>query len=243
MAGVAAGAVILVPLIGVILNSVLSGGSLLLYIPFFFLMMAYTDPVQYVAINLAVMLLALVALIWARPGRAAMAWLVASIIVIVAYPLTLGDYQPALAARPGLRMVIATQPVSLLDRVTKRAEVSIEKRVCLYHLLGWAQDGKFYYESTCVNVHSNWSIDPDAESRPKRVVSAPADLEKQAMTTGRALRFLSAPGVRPQKFEPVAAPILLADGEAMISADGRWLAVVSQHVYGPQDVLLIRLDE
>lgn len=241
--GLAAGAVVLLPLFSLLAGSIFSGRAFVLYLPFFYLMAAYTDPARYVAINLAVLLVVFSALIWARPRWIAMAWLAASIVVIVAYPLTLGSYQPALSAAPGLRAVVPTQPVLLMDSVARQAEAAVETRSCTYHLLGWGGDGAFYYQSACGDVRSLWAAAPVAGSRPVRIAAAPAGLAGQAVSKDEALAAVRVPGVRPAGDEPSVRALMLVGGEALRSPDGRWLAVVSQHIYGPQDVLLITSGE
>jgi hypothetical protein len=238
-----AGAVILIPTTGLLLSALLGGDLPLLYAPYFFLMLAYTDAARYLALNLAVLVLIPAALIWARPNRWAAAWLAASLAAVLLYPATLGSYRPALAARPGLAMVVPTQPDSLVGSIVKRAQTSAEMRPCAYHLLGWAADGRFYYESACAATSEVWAIDPASEARPARAASAPADLAGVAVGRQQALASVEARGVRPENVEPFTRPILLVAGETLKSGDGAWLAVVSQHVYGPQDVLLIQVTD
>jgi hypothetical protein len=53
---------------------------------------------------------------------------------------------------------------------------------------------------------------------------------------------VSASGVSPQETEAVTRSIVLAS-EGFMSADGKWVAFVSQHVYGPQDIVVISQSE
>ncbi|MCA9945240.1 MAG: hypothetical protein KC449_17265, partial [Anaerolineales bacterium] len=54
-----------------------------------------------------------------------------------------------------------------------------------------------------------------------------------------ALQMVRADGVRPVKYEAVTREILLV-GDGLTSPDGQWTAIISQHIYAPQDILLIK---
>lgn len=191
------------------------------YAPYFFLMVIYADPVRYLALNLAVIILAFTALRWAKPGRWATVWLVASLAAIFFHPFATGNYQPALRAQPKRRMIVPTQPALLVASAVKQAQVAAESRPCTYHLMGWALDGRFYYESACGEIRNVWSIDPADEARPARTRVMPLELAGRAAQPDEILAYIQAPGVRPEHLEPVTRSIYLVAGEAMQSGDGR----------------------
>jgi hypothetical protein len=50
--------------------------------------------------------------------------------------------------------------------------------------------------------------------------------------------MVTVPGVAPQAVEPWVREVSLRS-EGYVSLDGRWTALLSQHIYGPQDILII----
>ncbi len=242
-----AGASILIPttllLLGYLLLKIGSYSPVftVFYAPYYFLMVICADLARYLALNLGVIIVVFTALRWAKPGRWTTMWLVASLVAILLHPFTLGSYHPALRAQPERRMIVPTQPALFVASAVKQAQVATEARPCTYHLVGWALDGRFYYESACGEIRIVWSIDPADEVRPARTRVIPMELAGRAAQPEESLAYMQAPGVRPADLEPVTRSIYLVEGEVMQSRDGRWLALVSQHLYGPQDVLLIQI--
>jgi hypothetical protein len=151
--------------------------------------------------------------------------------------IMLSSYQPAVVARSDLRMVIATQPSWFAESIARYAQTGAELRPCEYDLLGWAPDGAFYYNAICRGETSHWSIDPGS-GQSHAVSSSPA-LEFETIGQSTMQDFVQIAGVTSEDATRFALATLLVNGEVLRSGDGTWIALVCQHIYGPQDVILI----
>jgi hypothetical protein len=193
----------------------------------------------YVAISVAGLGLALVAL-WLRPWRRlAQVLCIGAIALIALLPLA-WRYRPALSAAPGWRALAITRPGPLAG-IVKAAQVAAEERPCSYALLGWQGD-RVYYRATCGDTTALMAYAPGQEAAPQGADALPLAWDHAALSTSEALALVRASFVRPAQYEATTRPLLLA-GDALASADGRWTALVSQHIYGPQDVLVIEATE
>ena len=160
--------------------------------------------------------------------------LIIMVLAILAFPW-LHRYQPAVVAAPGYEMQVPTQP-GLLGSVTKSAQAAAEIRPCEYTLLGWSIDGMLYYRETCGWGVQIWAYDPVTDSRPRQVAEAPSNLVQEARGVWE-LDGIRVPGV-PPKGEPHTRSVVV-QGQGMASSDGRWVAAVVRHLYGPEDVVVL----
>ncbi len=173
---------------------------------------------------------------WARPSRMMRGLLLLSLLAILAFPW-LYRYQPALVAAPGYAMRLPTQP-GWLEGVVKWNQVAAETRPCTYALLGWSQEAVLYYQADCKGTPLQvWAIAPDREASARPFGSAPLQLvaERAPVTITDWVR---AGGVWPPNEEPNARRVNLREG-SLVSPDGRWVALIARHVYGPEDVVLV----
>jgi hypothetical protein len=193
----------------------------------------FARPVAYLALSVSGLALALVILWLPGQRRRVRGWAIFAVALIALLPAA-WRYQPALGAAPGLRAIVATRP---LLGVVKSAQVAAEMRPCSYALLGW-QGGQLYYRAMCTagSVLMAWA--PESADAPTRVDTLPRAWDHLTIPEHEALALVRAAGVRPVTHEAVTRPLLLA-GDALASADGRCTALVSQHLYGPQDVLVL----
>ncbi|MCL7453403.1 MAG: hypothetical protein M8467_10190 [Anaerolineae bacterium] len=151
----------------------------------------------------------------------------------------LAHYQPAVVAAPGYDMHWPTQPAEAWAAITKSYQSFVETRTCEYTVLGWSAKGTLYYQETCVDHNPQiWSYDPDSENEPRAVEASPPDLFQQAVPRRAILDWVRVPQVRPADAEPSVRRLgVRVDGLA--SPDGRRVAVVVRHLYGPEDVLVL----
>ncbi len=179
---------------------------------------------------------ALVALLWARPHWIVRVLLILTLLAILAFPWVY-RYQPALVAAPGYAMRVPTQP-SLLDGVVKSNQAAAEIRPCTYTLLGWSTDSMLYYQAECDNAAQTWAIAPNREENARLVTSAPADLfvERAPASTFDLVRAV---GVARATEEPDARRVYLREGN-LVSRDGDWVALIARHLYGPEDVVIVK---
>lgn len=151
----------------------------------------------------------------------------------------LARYQPAVVAAPGCEMNWPTQPAGVRAAITKSYQRFVETRTCEYTVLGWSSEGTLYYQETCEDADpQTWSYAPGSQSEPSAVEASPPDLFQQTVPRRAILDWVHAPQVRPADAEPSVRRLKVrVDGLA--SPDGRRVAVVVRHVYGPEDVLVL----
>lgn len=159
------------------------------------------------------------------------------LIIIIVALLLIFRYPAALSAAPGYEAVWVTQP-RLLAGYMKTGQMILEYRPCTYELLGW-QDDSFYYQSNCRETIQFWQYDVSQNKRAERVTAVPSNLFQTIIPHEEALQMVRADGVRPVKYEAATREILLV-GDGLATPDGTWTAVISQHIYAPQDILLIK---
>jgi hypothetical protein len=190
----------------------------------------------YLMVSLLGIAAALAAWFWSRPNRVLRGLLLLSLLAILAFPW-LFRYQPALVAAPGHTMRLPTQP-GWLDGVVKSNQISAEIRPCTYTLLGWSKDAVLYYQAACKAAPPQlWAIAPDREESARPVDSAPLELGVQKAPVSIS-DWVRADGVWPPSAEPNARRLNLREG-SLISPDGRWVALIARHAYGPEDVVLL----
>lgn len=152
--------------------------------------------------------------------------------------LAVFSYQPAVVAAPGREMRWPTKP-DLLGSVVKRFQATLDIRPCDLAILGWNLDGELFYQESCQGgPFQVWAYDPDQDRRPRPVAAAPANLVQETLPRSAVLERVRVPSVRPTDAEPMVRNLeVRVDGLA--SPDGRWVAVVARHVYGPEDVIVL----
>jgi len=190
----------------------------------------------YVLVSAIGLALGVAALVRGHPGWLGRLWALILVLAVVAFPW-IYRYQPALGAAPGYEMQIVTQP-GFFGGVVKMSQIGLEERPCQYELLGWSADHRLYYQATCGAETQSWYYDPSQDDGARQVAAVPDTLGQASISEDSALRMVRARGVWPQDLEPVTRPILLRS-QGYVSPDGRWTAMITQHVYGPQDVVLL----
>jgi hypothetical protein len=195
----------------------------------------FSDLGRYLAASVLSLGLAAGAAVLDRPGRVGALLLALTLLGVATFPW-LYRYQPALFAAPGHELVVVTR-TGLLDGMVKRAQLGAELVPCRYTLLGWGEAGDLYYQSDCGADSRLWTLAPDREAAPRAVAEAPAGLvakESQSAVVG-VVRY-------PSSDPSTEANLRLAAIRGKVglpSPDGRRVALVSRHIYGPEDVLLV----
>lgn len=192
----------------------------------------------YLSISLFGIGAGIAALIWARLHWIVRGLLVLALLAIVAFPWVY-RYQPALVAAPGHAMRVPTQP-GWLDGVVKANQSAAEIRPCTYILLGWSADAILYYQAQCgSDPVQTWAIAPDRETSTRLVASAPVDLSAERAPVS-VYDLVRAAGISPASEEPNARRVYLREG-SLLSRDGTWVALIARHLYGPEDVVIVKL--
>lgn len=162
-------------------------------------------------------------------------WFLIGLLVLAAALFWFLNYHPALIAAPGYKLRNITEPDWLNGRI-KTLQAIAEQTPCTYQLLGWQETDALYYESTCDGTRRIWRYTvANAVSEP--VTSVPAGLYNEAVPAADIVVGVLA-NVRPRELATVSREVFIA-GDALPAPDGRFTALVSRHVYGPQDVLLL----
>lgn len=197
----------------------------------------FSQLVIYLLASLLSIILALLALVWGNAGWITRFPLVLVLISVVAFPWFY-RYHPAVVGAPGYEIRVPTQP-GLLDGVSKRAQEGAEIRPCDYTLLGWLTEGVLYYEAACGKDPSLiWSFAPDKSGDAQRMPSAPQGLIRKNSQPS-VLNWVRAEGVRSMNEEPNARQVYVQEG-SLASPDDRWVALVARHLYGPEDVVVVK---
>jgi hypothetical protein len=197
----------------------------------------YGHLAAYLLVNALVLILLAATLVWGRRAWVIHFLLALMLLAILAFPW-LYQYRPAVVAAPGYAMRWPTQP-GRLEGVARQARVLTEARDCEYVLLGWSAQGGLYYTETCRDRNPQvWTYQPDQAASPRPVSVAPADLSQATIPRGAILEGVRAPDVRPAHAEPDVRRLKVRQS-GLASPDGRWVAVVVRHIYGPEDVILL----
>jgi hypothetical protein len=226
--------------LGILTNSssVTSG-----FVGFFYLVLVFISvlclyPGVYLAVSVLGVAASIATLAASFAGTArplARRWRVAaalSLLAIAAFPFVY-RYTPALNAAPGYQMLWVTEP-TLWDGLTKRAQITLEQRPCTYTLLGWDAD-VLVFKAACSAGEQVWRYQPGAGHSAELVRETPpvlARLEREAS------KLVRADGVQPAHVESSTRTLHLS-GAALASPDGRYVAVIARHFYGPEDILVI----
>ncbi|MDY6877742.1 MAG: hypothetical protein SWK90_16290 [Chloroflexota bacterium] len=208
-----------------------------------------SDMTRYVVLSLATLTLTLAALTWLAAQERRQVWrrgcfyvLLAACASVLIFPLPM-RYQPVVKAAPGVELRVVDEP-GLLEGVVKSCQAAAEVRECQYEPLGWADAQTLVYRQWCggryeMDVwHPGDSQPPQAYHLDSGRVSdfhgGLAALSRETCAPAACVRPALAPrrlyeqGYYPGRYE-----------EAVISPDGHWVAFTAEHIYGPEDLLVI----
>ncbi|MBL7063114.1 MAG: hypothetical protein ISS49_02750 [Anaerolineae bacterium] len=210
-----------------------------------------SDATRYVIVSLAALILTLAALTWLAAQERRQVWrrgrfyvLLAACTSVMAFPFLM-RYRPAVQAAPGVELRVVEQP-GLLAGVVRSCQAAAEVRGdCQYEPLGWADAQTLVYRIRCGGHYDKtgawhpgapqppqaYHLDTDEVSPYDRDVDA---LSQEICATSKCV--LPALAARKQ-FEQGYYPG--AYGDAFISPDDRWVAFTAEHIYGPEDLLVI----
>ncbi len=211
--------------------------STLPFIPFYLVnTVFFSNTTMYLLVSIASLILGIAALLWGHPGRLARLMSLVIMLLVVTFPFVY-RYAPPVSAAPGYKMYVVTQP-NLLEGIVKMSQVITEKRPCEYRLLGWDEDSQLYYQAMCDTEIQFWRYGITPAVRNERVSNVPADLVQIMISKQDMLEMVRADSVRPAKYESTTRP-LHVQSEGYLSPNRRWVAVVTRHIYGPEDVVIL----
>ena len=172
-----------------------------------------------------------------RPSRKRVIALSLLLMLVLFYMLT--PYQPAVRAAEGYSMIVPTAP-NLFMRGLRNAQTVAELSSCEYELLGWEQETLFYQSKCEDGAVITWQISPDQMRRPIEFNGPiPASLQTDLLTRDETLAQVVAQNVYPVDKEP-SVRFIAVTAPGHLSPSKRWVALISQHLYSTQDLLIIR---
>jgi len=211
----------------------------ILFVTFFF-----TKAIVYVLISLIVVTSGIAAFVRGYKGRLARICALLIALSVIALPWLL-PYEPALDPAPGVTMQVVTQPRNPVESFVKMAYVLSEDVPCEYDLLGWSAENQLYYRRQCGVAEDIWFVHPDRADAPvpmnglsNDIRPKPSPLRQEEALREQVLEMVRADGYKASD-ERSYREIMLREG-SLRSPDGQWIAAITQHIYGPQDVVLIR---
>ncbi len=217
-------------------SNVINALSIILYLPFaFFAYTLFSNFYVYLLVSIASLSLVIIGMIKARSNKLFLAWGIILIGSIIAFPFIF-RYQPGLGAAPGYKMQLVTDP-GFGKGVVKASQNLAEITPCNYELLGWDTDNWLYYQETCATKTQTWKYSPYQANSHTQTIQQIA-LNSATVSENNALDMVRAYGVRPESAELNTRSVNLKS-EGFVSPDNRWTAIVSQHVYGTQDILIL----
>ena len=169
-----------------------------------------------------------------QSGRLARISSLIIIVAVLAFPV-LYHYAPPVSASSGYRMQVVTKP-SAVDSIVKMSQVVTEQCPCEYTLLGWSTNNQLYYQATC-DEETFWRYNP-ASSGSEPVLAVPASLVQIGVSENAILEMVRANDARPKENEPAIRHLYLKS-QGYVSPNGQWAAAITQHIYGPQDIVVL----
>lgn len=165
------------------------------------------------------------------------ALLLLMLLGILAYPFA-NVYQPALVAAPGHEMRVATQP-DLMNGIVKSAHKSLEVMPCQYTLLGWGTSERLYYAEQCNDGTSHTWLYDLSQDRAQSVIAPPRKYATNTCSDLSLSDWVRAPSIYPATLEPQVRQLYLR-GNSLPAPNCQWIATVTRHGYGPEDVIVLR---
>ncbi len=207
-----------------------------------------SDITRYVLLSLTALLLTLVALIWLIARERGQIWrrkrfylLVVILVAILTFPLLM-RYRPAVQAAHGVELRVVEQP-GLLAGTVKRCQMVAEICECQYEPLGWAAQ-TLVYRKWCDGYYDVAGWHPGDPQPPQayhldtdEVTPFDGDLDTLSRESCPLSRCVS-----PALAEKQLFPLGYLPGQyetPLVSPDGRWIAFTAEHIYGPEDLLVI----
>ncbi len=210
-----------------------------------------SDMTRYVILSLAALILTLAALTWLIAREHGQVWrrkrfylLATALAAILAFPLLM-RYQPAVEAAPGVELRVVDRP-GLLAGAVKSCQAAAEVRGCQYEPLGWADAQTLVYRQWCEGFYDMDGWHPGSPDAPQ---TYHLDTDTVTPFEGDTDTLSKETCSRSTCVIPWLAETYPGGGyfsgqyeTVLISPDGRWIAFTAEHVYGPEDLVVISND-
>lgn len=152
------------------------------------------------------------------------------------------QYQPGISPAPGVQRLWLTQPNAFESPVLASQDfMDVIPRK--YELLGWAADGSLFFKEMYRSISPTvLAFTPGVDQTPRPVSAVPDQFVTAACSPGPLRTLVTIPmgyGRDGEQFDLLS----LYTKATLPGPDCRSVAVVSEAVYGPQDVLIFRTAE
>ncbi len=158
--------------------------------------------------------------------------IVTLITIFASWVLT---YRPALSPASSHEMLFVTKP-TFWENPIRVWEMITEQRPCEYQILGWDVDNRLYYQANCGSETQIWEY--GSAQGHKVAATLPNELIQHSVSKDNVLDLVYADRVIPREYEQVTRPLLL-ESKGYFSHDEQLIAIVTQHIYGPQDIIIL----
>ncbi len=209
-----------------------------LELPALFSARLLSDTTRYVMLSLLALGLSAGALLWLIARERGRFWrcrrfylLTLALVAVLAFPL-FARYRPAVEVPPGAELRVVERPGWIAGAV-KWCQAAAEISECQYEPLGWADAQTLVYRRWCGGHHTEAGWQPGSPQPPQayhldtgRVTPFAGHIER--LSSEPASRLAAVHDHRPGRY-----------ASALISPDGEWIAFTVQHIYGPEDLILV----
>jgi len=216
--------------------------------PAFLSVRLLSDMTRYVSVSLVALALTSAALTWLLVHERRRTWrrrrfyvLLVALVTVLAFPFLM-RYQPAVEAAPGVELRVV-EPPRFLESPVKACQVAAEVRDCQYEPLGWAGARTLVYRKWCGGHYTMDGWQPGAPAVP---LTYDPDTDTIAPFEGNVDALSRESCSRSICVHPGLAEVYPGGGyfpgqyeTPLVSPDGRWVAFTAEHVYGPEDLLIL----
>jgi hypothetical protein len=165
---------------------------------------------------------------------------------VLLFPL-FTQYYPAVQAKSQAELRLVESP-NLLMGVVRTSMAIAEVTDCIYEPLGWLNNETLIYRKWCDGYYDAPPYPIWHAEQPSAPLAYHLNTQQSTIFTGEVSQLervtcIYSKCVRPllsQDYVHATPPRYpLSFKEAVISPDQKWIAFVAEHVYGPEDLLLI----
>ncbi len=155
-------------------------------------------------------------------------------------------YQPAITARPNAVLRWVNAPLGRLDAMARSLQAMAEQRPVVYEPLGWADNQRFVYRErhdARFDRSGAWH-----EGTPGSFLVYDLESGTSSPWAGALEDLVVQPCAISDCVAPLAERYYAHSGwlylpgnynAVLPSPDGRWVALVVRHIYGPEDLVVV----
>lgn len=218
------------------------------WLPFWGVAWLFSDMTRYLTVSLVALVLTSAVLIWLIVRERDQVWrrkrfyvFLVALVALLAFPFLM-RYQPAVEVALDVELRLVERP-GLLEGAVRMCQAAMEVRGCQYEPLGWADAQTLVYRKWCGGHYTMAGWQPGA---PEVSLAYNLDTGTVAPFEGDVDVLLREPCSRSTCVHPGLAKTYPGGGyfpgqyeTPLVSPDGHWVAFTAEHVYGPEDLLIL----